>query len=160
MKSAMPTPLTPRMAKDAILNVVSQPYPDNAPNALRLLARLNLLNAAIKRPWGGSMLHYPFIKSHVALLMTHLLSHPMPNVCCYLDHDADVAYFCVSGIQVSFHHIPLSRPLRKNIRKAEANRLTWNGLHLQYIAADFYLWAEAVAAEMEHEVPTGRYTCN
>ncbi|MBR1652642.1 MAG: hypothetical protein IJ692_04545 [Alloprevotella sp.] len=142
------------MVQEAVLTASGHSRPGNASDTLRTLAALNLLNAAVKQPWGKRVVGYPFIKGHAAHLMAHLLAHPQADVSCYLDRNADVAYFCVCGIQVSFHHIPLTRLLRHHMKQAVCSPQAWNNLQLQRIAADFETWAGMVATEMNHAAPS------
>lgn len=120
--------------------VVEKLFPPATPrDTLSLLAALNLLNAAVKLPWGRRIVTYGYIKGMASCLLTHLLNCPMEGVDVFLDLRDHVCYFAAMGVQVSFHHVPLYRELLVRIGAATERPQVWSGMQLQKIAVEFFL---------------------
>ena len=83
--------------------------PKNREDVMTLVASLNLLNAAIKKPIGKEVTTYRYIKGHVAILFLWLLYHPIEGVDIYYDKEERIAYFKVPDYQFSFHQVPFMR---------------------------------------------------
>ena len=146
--------LTPEHVRQAV-DVVSRLFPPtDAAECFALLAALNLLNAAVKLPWGRKMVVYGYVKGAAALLFEHLTLYPVRGVQIYHDRCEHVTYFRVQGIQISFHYTPVSRttPLGKPVQR-------WDGMRLQLIAVELFTLACAALPDSRlpahHGLPPG-----
>ena len=110
--------------------------PKNREDVMTLVASLNLLNAAIKKPIGKEVTTYRYIKGHVAILFLWLLYHPIEGVDIYYDKEERIAYFKVPDYQFSFHQVPFMRFYE--IQIAHLLPQKWNGLQLQPIAVEVF----------------------
>ena len=139
--SDRPSPLNEEYAVQAGLVVERLFPPDSTADTFRILVALNLLNAAVKQPWGPGVVTYGYIKGMAACLLLHLLAHPVSGVSVYWDCTDSVAYFSVWGVQVSFHYIPLYRDLTKLLSETYLVPQRWSGLQLQKIACELFTLA-------------------
>lgn len=112
--------------------------PSTARDTFVVLAALNLLNAAVKLPWGSRVVTYGYIKGMASCLMLHILEHPVEGVRVYFDDQEHVAYFKAMGVQISFHYIPIYRDLAVWMPEMTCERQQWAGMQLQRIAVDLF----------------------
>lgn len=118
-------------------NEIEYHYPPKTiDDVMRLLASLNLLNAAVKMPVGTYVTTYSYIKGHVGLLFIWLLYHPMEDVSTYWSEEDDIVYFSVPEYQFSFHRVPLLSLVRHLTEKLKPQQ--WDGIRLQLIALDIF----------------------
>lgn len=144
------------------VDTVSRFYPpDSAGQAFALLAALNLLNAAVKTPWGRKLVCYDYIKGMAGLLFEYLTVCPISGVETYNDRKEHVTYFRVAGVQLSFHFAHIARDLPPGEPVQE-----WDGIRLQLIPVEvFDLACSQLSADEERRrqqpgpvafMPTGR----
>jgi len=112
--------------------------PDNVSDTFRILASLNLLNTAVKKPWGKTLVNYSYIKGMAARLFTHLCHHPLKNVHIYHDQVLQVTFFRVFGVQISFHYLPNYSELPGQQKQAETEPQVWDGIRLQEIPVELF----------------------
>ena len=103
---------------------------------LKLLAALNLLNAAVKQSAYKSAISYKYVKGMCSYLLYSLLVRPVRGIGLWLDRDQGVTYFRVMGVQFSFHFVPMFRQLREELSAARLTPQTWDGMRLQLIAVE------------------------
>ena len=139
-----PQPLNRHYVMQAAQVVESVFPPRNADETFLVLVALNLLNAAVKLPWGERMVCYAFIKGYAACLFVHLTYWPITGVSIYLDQVEDVAYFRVKNVQVSFHHLPHYYEMKQALMWGREMVQEWDGLRLQCIAVELFLLANGL----------------
>ena len=132
--------------------IVQRTFPPATPSdTFRILAALNLLNAAIKLPWGKRLVSYNYIKGMAAKLFVHLTLHPQPHTHIYYSPQEQVTYFRILGVQISFHYLPHSKVLQMLQRQYPAEPQVWDGLRLQEVALElFRLAVPAEKLSVEH----------
>lgn len=134
-------PLTPYYAHLAI-QVVRRSYPPrDSDGVFRMVAALNLLNAIIKQPMGRHIVSYQFIKGYASLVFTHVARCQTPGVSIYWDARERIAYFRIYGVQMGFHHIPITLELSELLPTANTHVQRWDGLRLQTVAVELFLLA-------------------
>lgn len=118
--------------------------PSSQSEYLILLASLNLLNAAIKRPEYKSVLHYGMIKGNVSRLIKYLAGHPLSrsSIKMHIDMQGHVAYLMLKGWQFSFHNIHVSDVVRQFAESSDNKPQNWQGVRLQRIAGELFRWAD------------------
>ena len=105
--------------------------PFHTDSVRRIVVALNLLNAAVKQPWGRRVVSYRYIKGMVAHLFLHLLLHPVDNVSLYWDYHDDIVYIRIGKLQMSFHHVPFTTSVKLLILRARLPRQKWDGVQHQ-----------------------------
>lgn len=134
-------PLTPHFARLAVSVVLKAYPPADADGVFRILSALNLLNAIIKQPQGRQLVSYQFIKGYASLVFTHVARRQTAGVDIYWDARESVAYFRVFGVQISFHHMPITIELSELLPQANRHAQTWDRLRLQTVSAELFLLA-------------------
>ena len=119
--------------------------PQDTDEAFRILTALNLLNTAVKLPWGAQMVTYAYIKGYAACMFVVQAYKQLPSLYIYLDDADDVAYFRVYGVQISFHHLVRTPELAEVLLIANNSPQRWDGLRLQLIAVELFRLANPVA---------------
>lgn len=126
--------------------------PSDTMTTFQLLAALNLLNAAVKTPWGREMVGYDFIKGYAGLLFQHVNEQHIPDVDTYWDKTSHIAYFRVYGVQISFHYIIMSKALVRMMPQINTRSQKWTGQQLQHIAVEVFLLACPTAMESQYHL--------
>ncbi|MBQ8487408.1 MAG: hypothetical protein IJ533_10225 [Prevotella sp.] len=134
-------PVTPQLVYQAANTVEHLFPPHSTDDAFKILAALNLLNAAVKMPWGAQMVTYAYIKGYAACMFTVQAYRQLPDLFIYWDKDDDVAYFRVYGIQISFHHVTRFAHFAEVLPIVNHMEQKWDGLRLQLIATELFLMA-------------------
>ncbi len=129
-------PISIDHVNEAILIISNLFPPRRALTAMKLLAALNLLNAAVKLEAFKPLVSYKYVKGMCAYLLYFLLVKPTGNIDIWLDRIQNITYFRVMGVQFSFHFVPLFRALRGELTKACLTPQVWDGLRLQQIAVE------------------------
>lgn len=103
---------------------------------LKLLAALNLLNAAVKQERFSKIVTYDYVKGMAACLLYSLLVWPVRGVSVWHDREHSITYFRAKDIQVSFHYIPMFKLLRNELRRHTLEAQKWDGKRLQEVAVE------------------------
>jgi len=136
---SMRLPLVPHHVVLAV-RVVKQLFPPKTTDCVfRLLTALNLLNAAVKLPWGRQMVGYRFIKGYVSLVLLSVINWQVADVDYYWDAVERIVYFRVFGIQLGFHYIPFTDTLRALLATCNDHVQHWDGIRLQQVAVEVFL---------------------
>jgi len=122
--------------------------PRSAREAFSVLSALNLLNTAVKQPLGRSLVGYGYIKGMASAMYVWLARRRLEHVSQYYDAAADVVYFRVLGVQLSFHHVPLYEEMRLLLGVANVEVQQWDGLRLQLVALPLYLMANTAVVRV------------
>lgn len=107
-------------------------------HAFKVLASLNLLNAAIKDKRWKSMLSYRFIKGLACRVFERLETRPVEGIRYSYDPLEMVLYFDARGVIFSFHHVPMSMRLRSFVQSERNIPIEWKGVRLQAIPVELY----------------------
>ena len=134
-------PVTPKLVFQAALIVEELFPPKNADEAFSILTALNLLNAAVKLPWGCKLTTYGYVKGFAACLFTAQAYLQLPGVAIYWDKQEDVAYFRIHGVQISFHHVTRFTNFIEVLPLVNHTPQQWDGLRLQLICVELFLMA-------------------
>lgn len=144
----MPLILTEEYALMAAAVVERSFPPRDQDGVYRVLAALNLLNAAVKTPWGKRLTSYTYIKGMAACLFIRLLYHPVEGVSIFWDSAGQVAYFRVADRQFSFHYVPLLHSYANVMVERGLRCQKWDGARLQEVAASLFLDAMTERVEV------------
>lgn len=123
--------------------------PKNTEEVFKLLTALNLLNAAVKQPWGKKMVSYHFIKGYASMLLQMVFEEQIPGVDAYWDSVERIAYFRVYGIQLGFHYIPFTPALTALLPVANRKVQQWDGFRLQLVAVEIFLLGNPEVATVD-----------
>ena len=135
--------VTPQLVYQAAATVEQLFPPKDTDEAFRTLTALNLLNTAVKLPWGALMVTYDYIKGFAACLFTALAYTQLPGVSIYWDRQDDVAYFRIYGVQISFHHVTRLADFAGVLPLVNHEPQQWDGLRLQRVSVELFRMANA-----------------
>ena len=133
--------ITPKLVFQAAFIVEELFPPKDADEAFSILTALNLLNAAVKLPWGSKLTTYGYVKGFAACLFTAQAYLQLPSVAIYWDKQEDVAYFRIHGVQISFHHVTRFADFIEVLPLVNHTPQQWDGLRLQLVGAELFLMA-------------------
>jgi hypothetical protein len=112
----------------------------------KILASLNLLNAAIKRPEFKKQVSYIEIKGNVSRVLNYLISLKINKY----DIDFSInpiekcAYIEIFNLQFSFHNIYINEKINTFIASERNNIKPWKEIRLQKIAGEIFNLALAL----------------
>lgn len=116
---------------------------NDARSCMKVLASLNLLNAAIKDPRWKDRLTYTFIKGNAAKLFDIVHEKPECMTKCSYDTQENVLFFEVNDIVFSFHYVPMTEKLSAFIGSNENTPIEWGGIRLQKIPVELFILAHS-----------------
>ena len=128
----------------AIAIVETHRSPESKKETFLVLAALNLLNAAVKKPHHGKA-SYGFIKVRALVLLEHLIKHSHDALVekIYYDTQNKCAYFRCYGMLLSFHGVYGVHSTLKDFASSRENvPIVWDGVHKQTIASELMKAAE------------------
>ena len=135
--------VTPTLVYQAAATVEQLFPPKDANETFCILAALNLLNTAVKLPWGAQLVTYDYIKGFAACLFTALAYVQLSDVSIYWDKLEDVAYFRIYGVQISFHHVTRFASFVEVLPLVNHTPQQWDGLRLQLVSVEVFQMANA-----------------
>lgn len=112
-----------------------------------ILASINLLNAAIKRPEFKKQINYREIKGNVSRVLHYLISLKINKY----DIDFSInpiekcAYIEIFNLQFSFHNIYINEKINTFIESERNNIKPWKEVRLQKIAGEIFNLALALS---------------
>lgn len=111
-----------------------------------LLASINLLNAAIKRPAYKKAITYFEIKGNASRILSYLarLSINRYELDFYINEQEKCAYVEIFDLQFSFHNIAINHILREYINSERNKIKPWKEIRLQKIAGELFDLAMAI----------------
>ena len=106
----------------------------------KILASINLLNAAIKRPEFKKQISYSEIKGNVSRVLHYLISfnHNKYDLDFSINKVEKCAYIEVFNLQFSFHNININEKINAFIESARNNIKPWKEIRLQRIAGEIF----------------------
>lgn len=105
-----------------------------------ILASINLLNAAIKKPEFKKQLSYIEIKGNVSRVLHYLisLSHNKYDLDFSINAEEKCAYIEIFNLQFSFHNININEKINAYIESDRNKIKVWQEIRLQRIAGEIF----------------------
>lgn len=141
-KQAMNTDFVTEISETNVLKA-QQIIQNNAYSTVeffKILASINLLNAAIKKPEFKKQISYNEIKGNVSRVLHYLISLKINKY----DLDFSInpvekcAYIEIFNLQFSFHNININEKINAFIESERNNIKPWKEIRLQKIAGEIF----------------------
>lgn len=118
--------------------------PNSSVELLYLLSCLNLLNSAVKQKYFKKTIPYPAIKMNVSRIIEFLLDDNNRSLVedFWINKEEQCAYIVSNSFQFTFHNIQINEQLKSFVDSPENEIKPWEGVRLQFIASDLFLYAQ------------------